>query len=120
MKRKIIQCLGLMCLLVINSGCGKETVTPKPEKEKGTIQVLEGFYSEELGTENTVRIYLPPEYENSEERYPVIYMFDGQNLFDCSTATYQKEWHIDESLDTLYDEKRTKGIIVVGVVPEMF
>lgn len=117
MKRKVIQCLGLMCLLVINSGCGKETVTPKPEKEKekGTIQVLEGFYSEELGAENTVRIYLPPEYENSEERYPVIYMFDGQNLFDCSTATYQKEWHIDESLDTLYDEKRTKGIIVVGV-----
>lgn len=144
MKTKVLQYLGVVAVLVFLSGCvanknisqqdifekseiqtveGSTTPTQEQEKPnqkvedkvKGTIKVIPEFYSPELDTENIVRIYLPPDYEESEKRYPVIYMLDGQNLFDSSTASYQKEWHVDESLDALYEENRTNGIIVVGV-----
>lgn len=138
MKKRMIRCLGIITILMLCSGCSgnniqkdvnqgsqkqvTESMTQANEKStqkekiiKGTIKEIPDFYSPELDTDNIVRIYLPPNYEVSEEKYPVIYMFDGQNLFDSSTATYQKEWHIDETLDDLYEENQTKGIIVVGV-----
>jgi len=43
-------------------------------------------------------IYLPPDYSSSKRKYPVIYMHDGQNLFDAYTSGYG-EWGIDEILD---------------------
>jgi len=67
----------------------------------------------ELGRERTIRIYLPPGYEKSNKRYPVLYMHDGQNLFDAATS-YSGEWGVDETLNEL---AKTKGLelIVVGV-----
>jgi len=68
---------------------------------------------QELGRERTIRIYLPPGYEKSNKRYPVLYMHDGQNLFDSATS-YSGEWGVDETLNEL---AKTKGLelIVVGV-----
>lgn len=60
-----------------------------------------------------VWIYLPPNYDKSSKKYPVIYMHDAQNLFDKATS-YAGEWEIDESLNKLY-EKTKKGFIVVGI-----
>ena len=57
-----------------------------------------------------IHIYLPDDYEQSEERYPVIYMYDGHNLFYDSDATYGKSWGIKDFLDN-YDKK----FIVVGM-----
>lgn len=67
-----------------------------------------------LQRERTLRVYLPPSYASAPgQRYPVIYMHDGQNLFDQATA-YAGEWGVDE---TLNDLARTRGFeaIVVGV-----
>ena len=66
-----------------------------------------------LDRERTVRVYLPPGYEKSNKRYPVLYMHDGQNLFDAATS-YSGEWGVDETLNEL---AKTKGLelIVVGV-----
>lgn len=61
-----------------------------------------------------VWVYLPPDYASSGRRYPVLYMHDGQNLFDPDTA-YCGEWGVDKSLDALFREGRTKGAIVVGI-----
>lgn len=58
-------------------------------------------------------IYLPPNYENTSKKYPVIYMHDAQNLFDAATS-YAGEWEVDETLNKLY-EKTGKGFIVVGI-----
>ncbi len=58
-------------------------------------------------------IYLPPDYDKTSKKYPVIYMHDAQNLFDKSTA-YAGEWEVDETLNKLY-EKTGKGFIVVGI-----
>ena len=66
-----------------------------------------------LNRERTVRLYLPPGYATSTKRYPVLYMHDGQNLFDAATA-YAGEWGVDETLNEL---AKTKGLelIVVGI-----
>lgn len=61
----------------------------------------------------SIRLYLPPDYETSEERYPVLYMHDGQNLFDQATA-FAGEWEVDETLNKLHQEGR-KVPIVVGI-----
>jgi predicted alpha/beta superfamily hydrolase len=58
-------------------------------------------------------LYLPPNYSSSEEKYPVIYMHDAQNLFDDVTS-FVGEWGIDETLNELY-KKTGKSFIVVGV-----
>ncbi len=60
-----------------------------------------------------VWIYLPPDYEVSNKRYPVLYMQDGQNLFDDSES-YAGEWHVDEILEEMYKEKGF-SLIVVGI-----
>ncbi|MBR1944857.1 MAG: alpha/beta hydrolase [Alphaproteobacteria bacterium] len=57
-----------------------------------------------------LHIYLPDDYHNSDERYPVMYMFDGHNLFYDSDATYGKSWGLKEFLDSW-----EKKIIVVGL-----
>ena len=46
-----------------------------------------------------VYVYLPDAYDLSDERFPVLYMFDGHNLFDDATATYGKSWGIRDYLD---------------------
>jgi len=66
-----------------------------------------------LGRERTVRIYLPPGYEHSRQRYAVLYMHDGQNLFDDATS-YAGEWGVDETLNALAKSRGLK-LIVVGI-----
>ncbi len=58
----------------------------------------------------TVRIYVPADYEWSAREYPVVYMFDGHNLFDRTTSTYGKEWRVDETMQGLGEPA-----IVVGI-----
>jgi len=56
-------------------------------------------------------LYLPPDYENSEISYPVLYMHDGQNLFDQATA-FAGEWEVDETLNGLFDQGKSVPIVV--------
>ncbi|MDN3638219.1 alpha/beta hydrolase-fold protein [Simiduia curdlanivorans] len=63
--------------------------------------------------ERRLRIYFPPGYENSNQHYPVLYMHDGQNLFDAASA-YAGEWGIDETLNSLALTHGLK-LIVVGI-----
>jgi predicted alpha/beta superfamily hydrolase len=60
-----------------------------------------------------VWIYLPPDYATSIRSYPVLYMHDGQNVFDDATS-YAGEWGVDESLDGLH-ARGDRGVIVVAV-----
>lgn len=62
-----------------------------------------------------VVVYLPPSYWQSEKRYPVLYMHDGQNLFDASTGFLGKEWFVDEKVEYLIGKGIIEEIIVVGV-----
>ncbi|WMI67855.1 alpha/beta hydrolase [Mangrovimonas sp. YM274] len=64
----------------------------------------------QLGTTKTIWIYLPNSYNSNQQTYPVIYMPDGQNLFDDKTS-YVGEWGIDEYLDSLSSNQA----IIVGI-----
>jgi predicted alpha/beta superfamily hydrolase len=66
-----------------------------------------------LARKRQLRIYLPPGYATTDKRYPVLYMHDGQNLFDDATS-YVGEWKVDETLDTLAREGKLE-LIVVGI-----
>ena len=61
-----------------------------------------------------IRIYRPPDYHLTDRHYPVVYMQDGQNLFDHATA-YADEWQVDNALEQLFAEGKTQGVIVVGI-----
>lgn len=61
-------------------------------------------------------VYLPPSYQISATRkYPVLYMQDGQNIFDKATGAFGKEWYIDEKVEYLISKKVIQEIIIVGV-----
>jgi len=63
-----------------------------------------------------VIVWLPPGYsENSAKRYPVLYMHDGQNLFDPKTASFGVDWQIDETADSLIRNGIISELIIVGI-----
>jgi len=61
-----------------------------------------------------IRIYLPPDYYESSRGYPVLYMFDGQNLFDEETS-FSGSWKAGEAADSLFYGGEIGGIIIVGI-----
>ena len=60
-------------------------------------------------------MYLPPGYESSSERYPVLYLQDGQNLFDPATAFGGQAWYADNAADDLIARGSVEPLIIVGV-----
>lgn len=62
-----------------------------------------------------VVVWLPPGYENSTERYPVLYMHDGKNVFDPATSSFGVDWAVDEAMDSLIRAKQIPPMIVVGI-----
>jgi predicted alpha/beta superfamily hydrolase len=82
---------------------------------KGRIVYLHNFFLPELNALRTLRIYLPPGYEQSEDRYPVLYMHDGQNLFEKQTSSYGMCWEIANTIDEWVEQGSHPGFIVVGV-----
>lgn len=79
----------------------------------GTIRVAANILSPQLYNQRHILVYLPPTYAYTQRRYAVLYMQDGQNLFDHRTS-YAGEWGVDECMETL---SRTEGLeaIVVGI-----
>lgn len=76
------------------------------------VKVIDtAFNIPQLNRKRRIWIYLPPGYEKATNRYPVIYMQDGQNLFDAFTASFG-EWGVDESVDSLVKLKKPAAIIV--------
>jgi predicted alpha/beta superfamily hydrolase len=82
----------------------------------GNIQVTQGFYSPQLDNERDILVYLPPSYDDGDGRYPVLYMQDGQNLFDHLTS-FSGEWYADDTAETLAREEGLELIIVA--IPNM-
>lgn len=81
--------------------------------EENVEIIDEDFFIPQLDRTRRVWLYLPPDYDTSSKRYPVIYMQDGQNLFDVLTS-FAGEWEVDESMNALFDAG-DYGAIVVGI-----
>jgi len=72
------------------------------------------FNIPQLNRKRRIWLYLPPDYQTTTKKYPVLYMHDGQNLFDSKTTAFGVEWKVDESLNTLH-QQGDYGCIVVGI-----
>ena len=90
-----------------------EQVFAQSTAQKNVVILDTAFQMPGLNRTRRIWIYLPPDYHNSSKRYPVIYMHDGQNLFD-KTTSYAGEWGIDETLNDLH-KAGDAGTIVVGI-----
>ncbi|MEJ2594891.1 MAG: alpha/beta hydrolase-fold protein [bacterium] len=73
--------------------------------------MADSFYMPQLDRYRRIWLYLPPDYDSTPKRYPVIYMHDGQNLFDELTS-FSGEWEVDETLNELYTEGYQVPIVV--------
>jgi len=73
----------------------------------------ENFYMPQLDRDRRIWLYLPPGYDSTDMSYPVLYMHDGQNLFDGVTS-FAGEWEVDETLNELASQGY-QAPIVVGV-----
>jgi metallo-beta-lactamase class B len=94
----------------------KDDYPVKPKKYTASPQVKimdTAFKIPQLNRTRRIWVYLPKGYATASKNYPVLYMQDGQNLFNEQTA-FAGEWGVDECLDTL--QKQTgKECIVVGI-----
>ncbi len=86
---------------------------PASTATRGVSVLSAAFPMAELGRTRRVWLYLPPDYAASRKRYPVLYLHDGQNVFDAATA-FAGEWGVDEALDDLH-ARGDGGAIVVAV-----
>jgi predicted alpha/beta superfamily hydrolase len=75
------------------------------------------FKSRFLSEERDIIVYLPPHYHSDADRhYPVLYLQDGQNLFDPTTAYVAgNDWRVDETADDLIQQQRIEPLIIVGI-----
>lgn len=87
---------------------------PRPHTLAGDIRVHSAFHSRYLCARD-VAVYLPPGYDPIEAtRYPVLYLADGQNVFDQATA-FGDEWHVDETAQSLIAAGTIRPLIIVGI-----
>lgn len=86
----------------------------RPSTASRSVSILsDSFAMPQLGRSRRVWLYLPPGYATSGKRYPVMYMHDGQNVFNAATS-FSDEWGVDETLDALASHG-DPGAIVVAV-----
>src|SRR6201993_41192 len=87
------------------------------EAAAGDLRLHE-FRSRFFRNTRFLRVWLPPGYddvENSVTRYPVLYLNDGQNLFEPSTSFTGVEWQVDETADRLIRGGQVPSMMIVGL-----
>ncbi len=94
----------------------RDLIAPEaPEGITGTVRYHRNFPASGLAARD-VRVWLPPGYETDPKaRYPVLYMHDGQNVFDPNTSFLGAEWRADEVADSLIRAGKIREILIVAV-----
>jgi len=96
--------------------CAKHLVFVTKHTLTGNIKRHRAFHSKVLGNRRDVLVYLPPGYRRfSLRRYPVLYLHDGQNVFDAATSFAGVEWGVDETAQRLIHRKLIEPLIIVAV-----
>lgn len=87
-----------------------------PTTLTGNIQQHRAFPSKILKNRRDVLVYLPPGYRRfSTRHYPVLYLHDGQNVFDAATSFAGVEWGVDETAQQLIRQKLMEPLIIVAI-----
>ena len=122
MRQAFLSLVAASHVLLLASGVAVAANAAEPAACKSTVSGdlrLHTLQSKIFGNERKIRVLVPPGYdapENKSTRYPVLYMLDGQNLFDaCLSDVSHNEWGLDETVYRLISERRMPPMIVVGV-----
>ena len=84
-----------------------------PHTVVGNVRLLSmDFPMPQFGRTRRIWVYLPQDYYTTTNSYPVLYMHDGQNLFDETTTAFGTEWAVDEAMEMLQDSGYAPAIIV--------
>jgi predicted alpha/beta superfamily hydrolase len=98
------------------SGAAGPAPTSRPRTIQGDVRIHNAVRSPQLDNERPVLVWLPPGYDHEPtRRYPVLYLYDGQNVFDAATAFAGVEWQADETAARLIAERKIPPLIIVGV-----
>ncbi|TAE69911.1 MAG: alpha/beta hydrolase [Bacteroidetes bacterium] len=90
-------------------------ITKHSTATENVFILSEDFFMPQFNQKRRIWIYLPPDYETSgNKRYPVLYMQDGQNLFDAASS-FAGEWAVDNNLNALFERGESQGLIVIGI-----
>lgn len=105
-------CVATVVLLL--SGTGR---AQQPHSLTGDVRIHKAVVSKLLQRDRDIVVYLPPGYTRQKsKRYPVLYLNDGQNLFDGATSFIPgKEWRIDETAQALISSRKIEPLIIVGI-----
>jgi predicted alpha/beta superfamily hydrolase len=85
-----------------------------PKVATGTIARIENFKSQFV-TERNIDVWLPENY-SAKKKYSVLYMHDGQMLYDPETTWNKQAWDVDDILGTMLQESKIQDVIVVGML----
>ena len=104
-------------MFLLNSLSCTVVVTKRPHTLTGEFRAHRNFRSRFLAAERDVLVYLPPGYSaDKRKHYPVLYLQDGQNLFDGATSYVPgMEWRVDETAQQLIKAKAIEPLIIVGI-----
>ncbi len=98
---------------------GKELEVKPTQEELGlckNVVPLGNFGTTSTGENRTVLVHIPHDYnENESRKYPVLYMLDGQNVFDPKTAFLGRAWFADKVYDKLYKEKKIQPFFICAI-----
>jgi predicted alpha/beta superfamily hydrolase len=88
-----------------------------PESTSTDLRKHERFASRFLSDKRDLIVYLPPGYDaDRRRRYPVLYLHDGQNLFDAATAFVPgQDWHVNATAGELIKRGEIEPLIIVGI-----
>lgn len=110
--------LALAALAAFTAATARSAPEPCKSTVSGDLR-LHTLESRIFGNSRTIRVLVPPDYDaaaNAERRYPVLYLLDGQNLFDaCLSDVSHREWGVDETVYRLIASHAIPPMIVVGV-----
>ncbi len=101
----------LFCLLV--GGLYSQPADPIPTVSAGRIERWTQFKSQYVSARN-IDVWLPPGYDG-KDRCSVVYMHDGQMLFDGRMTWNKKAWHLAETVAALIREGKIPDTIIVGI-----
>ncbi|MCB0375859.1 MAG: alpha/beta hydrolase [Sinomicrobium sp.] len=97
-------------LLALNTG----TVAESERLSHGVLQTIDNFPSKHV-RRRSIYVWLPVDYYSKPSKHAVLYMHDGQMLFDPETTWNKQEWGVDETLTKLMLDGIAKNTIVVGI-----
>ncbi len=99
-------------VFVVHAWQDEFAATDKKHTASKNVQVIDtSFFMPQLNRSRRISIYLPTSYAATKKQYPVLYMQDGQNLFDEFSSGYG-EWGVDEAMDSLLAKGQAECIVV--------